>query len=388
LKTEMRKQTSAFGFLEIIAVLVVTLMLLAGAYRMIISATKSTARNIAKGSSEQQMRHAVDVLVEDIRLSGNNPQLTSGVKASDVKFHYQTTPIPFGLQPVVPDPVVGANYNLIRLYSVRNPNNSAPWSSFEGEVVRYRLAAADSDGIPNDLIRTDEGSSYSGTNSLPTTHQILARNISSVSIAYFQGDNTSICSVTVTSTGGRAVDGTCSADRISLATITLKYLLPDSSDTKVISENVKKWIAYRPTPTPTPAATPGCATYTPPPAGGSSWGCCQLLECSSPTPYVIWMNCGESFVYDVPNNPIDILFDCTACDWGDPTTCNSGGPSVTPLPTPPPTATPNYNSICSNLGCSSSSCSGSKKKWLVSGSPMTCSSCLNSPPPGFVWICP
>jgi type II secretory pathway pseudopilin PulG len=348
---DLLKSVHGFTLVETMFALLISSLLFIGAYQVLKGTTQTSVKVTNRTAVEKQVTHALDLFASDIHISGSNPTFTSGFKGNDTTFCIWSegfcstaTPNPYkpygiwsrvGSEP----PISTTNRNLVRLYSWRNPDHTATFPSYAGELVLWHLGDGDGDNVKNDLIRSDQS-----INAL--NHQVVAHNLDEATISFYASSGQFLCSIKVTD-GDRVITGTCDDFQVSLVKLDLKYTPPGSATTVTVSESARKWVTLQPTPTPTPTPAPtgtpsgSCETTT---TGSSTYGCCFAVDCTLAEPYVRWLNCNESWVYDTPDNPINITFDCTPdqCVWADPSSCNLGGPTVTPTsgPTATPTSTP------------------------------------------------
>ncbi len=80
------KSNSGFTLVEVLVAMVVTLVVLGGAYVAFNSQQKNTAIQTRVSDAQQTLRAAMDYLARDIRMAGYDPDLTNNFGITDVKF--------------------------------------------------------------------------------------------------------------------------------------------------------------------------------------------------------------------------------------------------------------------------------------------------------------
>jgi prepilin-type N-terminal cleavage/methylation domain-containing protein len=319
---------SAFTLVELMVAMVISALLCTGAYQLLKGTTQTTVKVTSRVALEKQITHAMDLFASDIHMSGSNPTYTSGFKGNDPTFCTSgvpavcaiTTPNPYkpygiwsrvGTEP----PMSVTNRNLVRLYSWRNPDYTATFPSYPGEVILWRLGdGGDGDNVKNDLIRTDQSTST-------IVNSTVAHNLDEATIYYYGATGELFCSIKVTS-GDRVITGTCDDFQVSMVKLEVKYTPPGATRQEVVTESIRKWVTMQPTPTPTPTPAPtATGTPTPEPTG---------VPTSTPTATPA-----------ITSTPTPTL-----------TPTRTPTPTATPTRTPTPSPTPKtWNGCCAHDYC-------------------------------------
>jgi len=226
-----------FTFVEILMATVVASVTAAAALTFMTRQSGNLTTMKLDLNKQFQLERAAIVMSRDVRLSGSNPQLTTGNKIDDTTLADTFQSYPYGVNAST----ITGRWDVVAFYSLRPREDLSDlgydFGTHSGDAALYRLDALDADAVRNDLVRVNQYIiSDEADNEDDDKVQPLVKDIISIQIKAYGASGALIINRTITETGELELPPAFAPTVHTIRSIvfTIRYELPSSSAEKVM----------------------------------------------------------------------------------------------------------------------------------------------------------